>query len=142
MKIKRLASWVFPSFVGTLVSSWAYVTLATLFGFVWPIPGSKLLSWLLLMLIATPVAGALACVTMAFDVLLVAVKARDLPQGASAWRMAAVSSLIVGASYVFFRPSIVGGLGGLFLTLVAPVVVSSLGVRLAMGQRIDASRKR
>jgi hypothetical protein len=134
MKVRSIASWVFPSFFGTLASSWAYVTLATMFGFT-PFP-SKILSWLLLMAIATPVAAALVSVTLFFDVILLAAKARELPQGRAAWRMAAVSPLLVAVSYVFFRPTLLGGLAGLFLTLVAPVLLSALGVRIAMGQRI------
>ncbi|HVY49195.1 MAG TPA: hypothetical protein VHB21_25065 [Minicystis sp.] len=140
MKIQRLASWVFPSFFGTLVSSWAYVTLATLFGFTWPFP-SKILSWLVLMAIATPVAAALVAATLAFDVVLLAVKARALPQGRAAWRMAAVTPLLVGASYVFFRPSLLGGVAGLFMTLVAPVLLSALGVRLVMGEKVQKHQR-
>jgi len=33
MKVRSITSWVFPSFFGTLASSWAYVTLAIVFGF-------------------------------------------------------------------------------------------------------------
>jgi hypothetical protein len=139
MKVRSIASWVFPSFFGTLTSSWAYVTLATIFGFAWPFPQSKLISWLVLMAIATPVAAGLVAATLAFDVILLAVKARALPQGAAAWRMAAVSPLLVALSYVFFRPTLLGGVAGLFLTLVAPVLLSALGVRVAMGQRIQKS---
>jgi hypothetical protein len=137
MKVRSISSWVFPSFFGTLASSWAYVTLATVFGFGWPFPGSRILSWLVLMAIATPVAAALVGATLTFDIILLAVKARELPQGRSAWRMAAISPLLVGLSYVFFRPSLLGGIAGLFLTLVAPVLLSALTVRVAMGQRIQ-----
>ncbi len=141
MKVRSITSWVFPSFFGTLASSWAYVTLATVFGFTWPFP-SRILSWLVLMAIATPVAAGLVGATLVFDVILLAVKARELPQGRAAWRMAAISPLLVAVSYVFFRPTLLGGIAGLFLTLIAPVLLSALGVRVAMGQRIDRTGQR
>ena len=142
MKITRLASWLFPSFFGSLFSSWAYVTLATVFGFAWPFPSQRLVSWLILMAIATPVAAALASVTLLFDVLLLAVRARALPQGSKAWRMAAVAPRLVGARDGFFRPSILGGVAGLFLTLIVPVLASGLGVRIALGERVESNKKK
>jgi hypothetical protein len=138
MKVRSIGSWVFPSFFGTLMSSWLYVTMATLFGFTWPFP-SKILSWLVLMAIATPVAAGLGGATLLFDVVLLAVRARELPQGRAAWRMAAISPIFVAVSYIFFRPTLLGGIAGLFVTLVAPVLLTALGVRVVLGQRIQKS---
>lgn len=138
MKISRLVSWTGPAYVGTVASSWAaaaaYVAMAK------PafVPGSPLLNWLLLAVVATPIATTLATTMLVLDVLLLKFKVRALPTGQTGWHMALLAPLPLAGFLAYLAPRLRfdQGIATVALAVAAPLAASALTVRMALGQRI------
>lgn len=137
MKITKLTSWMGPTFVGTMLSTWASVALYVALGKPGPVFGFPELTWLLAFAIATPIAVALSTTMLVVDVFLLKFKLRTLPTGGAGWLMALLSPIPVIATYLALRPSISFGVSGLLLAIFGPMLGSALMVRLVVGKRID-----
>ncbi|RYE94542.1 MAG: hypothetical protein EOO75_01690 [Myxococcales bacterium] len=138
MKISRLVSWTGPAYVGTIASSWAVA--AAYVAAVKPafVPGSPLLSWLLLAVAATPVASVLASTMLVLDVLLLKFKVRALPTGKTGWHMALLAPLPLAGALAYLAPRLRfdQGVATVALAVGLPLAASALSVRMALGQRI------
>jgi hypothetical protein len=137
MKISRLASWIGPTYVGAIASSWVVVTAYLFLAKPRPVLDNPWLTWLILVAIATPVASVLATTMLTLDVLLLKFKVRALPTGRPAWGMALLAPIPVAAALWYLLPGSAASASALALSVAAPVLASALAVRLGLGSSID-----
>jgi len=136
MKISRLASWIGPTYVGAIASSWVAITAYLFLAKPNPVLGNPWLTWLILVAVATPIASVLATTMVVVDVLLLKLKVRALPTGKPAWGMALLAPVPVAAALWYLLPGSAASATALALSVAAPVLASALAVRLSLGSSI------
>ncbi|MCS6902242.1 MAG: hypothetical protein NZX77_21065 [Polyangiaceae bacterium] len=136
MKISRLASWIGPTYVGTIASSWLAITAYLFLPRSSHVLGDPWITWLLLATVATPVASLLATTMLVVDVILLKFKVCALPTGKRALGMSLLAPLPVAASLWYFWPGSAAPLSTFAFLVIAPILVTALGVRLSLGTPI------
>jgi hypothetical protein len=139
MKISRLASWIGPTYVGAIASSWVAVTAYLFLARPKPVLDNLWLTWLILVALATPVASTLATTMLALDVILLKLKVRALPTGRPAWGMALLAPIPVAAALWYLLPGSAASAAALALSVAVPVLASALTVRLTLGSSIKSA---
>jgi hypothetical protein len=139
MKISRLASWIGPTYVGAIASSWVAVTAYLFIANPRPVLDNNWLTWLLMVALATPIASVLATTMLVLDVLLFKLKVRALPTGKPAWGMALLAPVPVAAALWYLWPNLTGSAAALALSVAAPVLTSALVVRVSLGTSIKTA---
>jgi hypothetical protein len=133
MRMRRLSSWLVPTFGGSLASAAAATTLAVIFGPVDPLLGNRFWNWVASMMLVTPLTLLLATILVATDVTLL--RWRSIPVGRRAWWLSAVAPLLVGAAYELHRPGQHDFGLWFVVALIAPMVVSAFLTRWIGGKR-------
>lgn len=136
MKISRIASWIGPAYVGTITSSWVAVTAYLFLAKPKPILDNSWLTWLLMVIVATPIASTLATTMLALDVLLLKLKVRALPTGQTAWGMAFLAPVPVAATFWYLWPNLSNSASAIVFSIAAPILASALMTRLSLGAAI------
>jgi hypothetical protein len=136
----RIGAWFSALFFGSFLGAWAFATLGALveprFSWRW-LPYVGTVKWLVYMAVFTLVAVAQALVLGLVDVVLLKTGVRMLPTGWRAWACAFFAPAAVGATLRFF-PSVMGfAFTPWLLSAVCVLVVVSVGMRLAFGEKIQ-----
>jgi hypothetical protein len=133
MRLKRLSSWLVPTFGGCVGATWIAVTLLAIFGPTEPLLGGRFMNWVVGMLIATPLALLLVGALIAVDVLLL--RWRRIPVGRRAWVSSSIAPILVGVVYTVHRPAQYGETVAFVLAIVLPIAAVAFAVRMIFGRQ-------
>lgn len=126
-----VASWMASVVVGSYAGAWGFATLSALMR-------GGLVKWVVLMAFCSALAAAQVVILGAIDTMLLWLRIRMLPNGQKAWLGSTLSMVLVlglGMGWPFARYL---GPSGLILSVLAPLVLVPLVVRLILGERCDA----
>lgn len=131
-----IAGWLLPTTIGTFVSSYAAVSLYAALG---PLPDlvPRLAFWIVGMAIATGWSLVYVLVQSCVDLALLAVRARTLANGKSAWLASIVGPLLPLASYAAYSPHKWWKMGpwAVAIAVLVPMLVSAVAVRIVTGKK-------
>ncbi len=131
-----VAGWIFPTTIGTFLSSYAAVSL---YAFLGPLPElvPRMAFWIVGMAIATGWALVYVLLQSVVDLALLAVRVRTLANGKSAWLSALVAPLFPIATYVVYSPHKWWKLGpwAVAIAVLVPMLVSAVGVRVLSAKK-------
>jgi hypothetical protein len=126
-----VAGWLFPTTIGTFLTSYAAVSL---YAFLGPLPElvPRLVFWIIAMAIATGWSLVYVLLQSLVDLALLAVRVRTLVNGKAAWFSAIVAPLFPIVTYVVYSPHKWWKLGpwAVVIAVLVPMLVSAIGVRL------------
>ena len=123
-----ILGWAASVVVGTHLGAWGWATVSAL------LHGSAI-RWVVLMAVCTALSAVQIVVLSAVDVILLWAKVRALPSGRRAWSGSVLASVLVwciGTAWPFTRWA---SPLAFLCSIVAPMVIASLGVRLWLGER-------
>ena len=126
-------NWVIASLGGSLGSAWSIASLYAVFGAHEPLAGTRFEQWVIMMLLTTAAAVALAGCLCVWDFVLI--RWRELPAGRRGWLSAAIAPPMVLGLYALYPPGRQGYLSGFWLAIALPIVLSALVARLLLGTR-------
>jgi hypothetical protein len=135
-----IKGWMAPLLVAPWASIYAAVSLFSAFG-----PEFKYVNrwvvWGIGMLAGTIVSFAYMLLLALVDILLLAIRVRQLPSGGKAWLNSFASPLAFLASYAVLRPWNYwkGGPWVVLAMVVVPMVVTAIVSRVAFGIKIQKS---
>ena len=130
-KRPSLASWMASVVVGTYAGAWGFATLSALMR-------GGLVKWVVLMAFCSALAAAQVVVLGIIDTFLLWLRVRMLPNGRKAWLGSVLSMFLVlglGMGWPFAKYL---GVTGLVMSVLAPIILVPLVVRLILGERCDA----
>lgn len=130
-KRPSVASWMASVVIGTYAGAWGFATLSAMMR-------GGLVKWVVLMAFCSALAAAQVVVLGLIDAMLLWLRIRMLPNGQKAWLGSVLSMVLVlglGMGWPFAKYL---GPSGLIFSLLAPIVLVPLVVRLILGERCDA----
>ena len=133
-----IGKWIRPTMFGPWISISTAATLFAAFG-----PDQKYVGrwgvWALGMVIGALLASVFTLIQVLVDVLLLAVRRRQLPIGRDAWIMSLGAPLVVVASYALLSPVDLYKYGpwAIVAGILAPMIVTARGVRIFVAPRLS-----
>jgi hypothetical protein len=130
-KRPSIASWMASVVVGTYAGAWGFATFSAMMR-------GGLVKWVVLMAFCSALAAAQVVILGAIDTMLLWLRIRMLPSGRNAWLGSVLSMVLVlgmGMGWPFSRYF---GVSGLVMSILAPLILVPLVVRLILGDRCDA----
>ncbi len=127
--------WLRPTLLGPFITTYALTTLGHLLVGMHALSDGRVDGWLLGMLIASFYAATVCVVLIASDIVFLAVGARRLPTGSSAWTTSLIAPFAVWMAWSMIGLGDGDSIPELVVRIAAPLVAVPAALRWLVGAR-------